>query len=341
MASLGARYREALEDELRAAIAADGPSSGLRAMLHYHLGWKDEAGRPVAGTTGKRLRPLLCLLVCEGYGTDYRVALPAAAAIEMLHNFTLIHDDIQDRSDERHHRPTVWRRWGEAQGINAGDALFAVSRLAVLRLRQREVGAERILAAAELLDRACLRVCEGQYLDIDFEARQTVDEATYLAMVSGKTAALLGCAMEMGALLAGTAQTELRAMRATGEALGLAYQMQDDILGIWGEPAVSGKPAADDLRDGKKTLPVLFGLQRADEDQSRRLRALLGNKAATTEELANGVALLDELGARAYAEAVARRYFEQTLAGLAKTGLAGPARDTLSALVSSLLQRPA
>jgi len=334
------KYLAPLESELRAIVPEGGEAGPLYTMLRYHLGWVDPAGRPSGLPSGKRIRPLLCLLACEGYGADFHRALPAAAALELLHNFTLIHDDIQDRSDERRHRPTVWRIWGEAQGIDAGDAMYALARLALLRLPERGVPVATVLAAVALFDRACLNICEGQYLDIDFERRAEVGQAEYLAMIGRKTAALIGAAAEMGALVAGATPSQREAMRQFGETLGLAYQVQDDILGVWGDPRVTGKPAADDIRSKKKTLLVVHALAHGDARQVETLRRVYGQASPTEAEVAEIMQILEETGARGYAEAEAGRLYGRTIDWLDVAAPAAPVKAALGSLVRSLLQRP-
>ncbi|MDP2728162.1 MAG: polyprenyl synthetase family protein, partial [Dehalococcoidia bacterium] len=179
---------EALEDELKACVG-DDPAS-FYDMIRYHQGWVDQWGQAVHLPRGKMLRPVLCLLSCQAVSGDYQRALPAAAAIEMIHNFSLIHDDIQDQSYQRRHRPTVWRIWGQAQAITAGDGLYVMAQLAHLRLLERGMSASKALETLRVLDKACLDLCEGQYLDISFEGQPQVDLADYLIMVGKKTAAL-------------------------------------------------------------------------------------------------------------------------------------------------------
>jgi geranylgeranyl diphosphate synthase type I len=340
VARLEERYLTELEAELHAAVPAEGPANMLYRMMRYHLGWEDRDGNTVDAPAGKRLRPLLCLLVCEGYGTDFRRALPAAAAVELLHNFTLIHDDVQDRSLERRHRPTVWRLWGDAQAINAGDAMHAISRMTILNLAQRGVPLPAVLASAALLDRTCLRICEGQTLDVDFERRSSVDRATYLAMIERKTAALIGCCMEMGALVGGANAEEQARMRELGVAIGLAYQVQDDVLGIWGDPAVTGKPAADDIRDRKKTLPIIHALETASSAERERLTTIMAGESLQEGDVAAVLRILETTGARRAAEDEAARLYEQTERWLTESSLDESARVTLGSLVRSLLQRP-
>ena len=340
MPGIGDLYRVDLEAELRSSIPEGGSAAALYTALRYHFGWVDAAGHPFVSATGKRLRPILCLLVCEGYGGDYRNALPAAAAIELLHNFTLIHDDIEDRSDERHHRATVWRLWGEAQAINGGDALFCLSQLALQRLAERGLSSAKVLAAAAALNRACLRICEGQYMDVDFERRATVAEDAYMSMTADKTAALIGCSLELGALVAGAPARERKMMREVGESLGLAYQVQDDVLGVWGEPTVTGKPTADDIRSRKKTLPIVHALALAPLADRERMRALLAKPSLTEAEVVAVVGILEHAGSRIYAERLARRLSDETLAVLERSRLSQEARLAINDLIHSLLQRP-
>src|SRR5512133_3127239 len=226
-------------------------------MLTYHMGWTGEGAGPEA--RGKRIRPLLVLLSAAACGGDWEKALPAAAAVELVHNFSLVHDDIQDNSDKRRGRPTVWVKWNMPQAINAGDGLFVLSNLAITDLISC-YPAEVVVKAAQVLHNTCLDLTRGQYLDISYEKRTDLGVEDYWPMVSGKTAALLAGCCQMGALLGGVDEPTVDAYRSFGHYLGLAFQVQDDILGIWGDEAVTGKSAANDLIEGKKSLPVLAGL---------------------------------------------------------------------------------
>ena len=341
MAGFEERYLPALEDELVAAVPVTGTPPLLYQMMRYHLGWVDAQDNPTHAPAGKRVRPLLCLLACEGYGADFHRALPAAAALELLHNFTLIHDDVQDRSDERRHRATVWRLWGDAQAINAGDAMYAVTHLALLRLLVTGTPAETVVAATALLDQTCLRICEGQCLDVDFESRPRVAREDYTAMIERKTAALIGCSLEMGAIVAGASVRQQQAMRRLGETIGLAYQVQDDVLGIWGDPAITGKPAADDIRNRKKTLPLIHALETAGAVDRARLESLFASGTIGESEVAEILGILERTGARRACEAEAVRLYAQTEQLLADAALAAPIRTSLAILLGSLLRRPA
>ncbi|MEI2691836.1 MAG: polyprenyl synthetase family protein [Anaerolineae bacterium] len=243
-----------------------GPAQGVYAghygMLRYHMGWVDPAMQPAVINSGKRIRPVVCLLACAAVGGAVEDALPAAAAVELLHNFSLIHDDVEDNSSTRRHRPTVWALWGVPQAINAGDAMFTLARLALHGVTGRGVVAATALEASAIFDRACLRLTEGQYLDMSFEDRQDVAVEEYVAMIEGKTAALLSASLELGALLGGADEGTRRSLAEFGRGLGLAFQMQDDILGIWGDETITGKSAASDILARKKSLPVVYALAR-------------------------------------------------------------------------------
>jgi geranylgeranyl diphosphate synthase type I len=260
-----AQFLPAIEAEMRRNVTApDDPTlTAFSGMLQYHLGWVDADFKPAQVDSGKHIRPVLTLLCCEACGGDWHVALPAAAAVELLHNFSLIHDDIEDSDPMRRGRPTLWKVWGTAQAINSGDALYTMAHMALNGLADRGIPAERILTARRRFDRACLALTQGQHLDLGFEARTSVTEAEYLRMVYGKTAALIEAACGLGALVNGS---ELVAYYEDfGRELGLAFQIQDDLLGIWGDPEITGKPAGNDLRNRKKSLPVAYGLDRSEE----------------------------------------------------------------------------
>lgn len=329
------RYLPLIEDEMRAVVGSHDPGSGdLVGLLRYHLGWVDATFQPRDGRSGKRLRPLLCLLACEGCGGRWNKALPAAAAIELLHNFTLIHDDIEDQDNVRRGRPTVWSVWGEAQGINAGDTLFSVAQLALLELAERDIPAERVLEAARLFNETCVRLTGGQHLDIGFENRDQVSVEDYLTMIEGKTAALVACSCEMGALVAGAEARRRNSLREFGRHAGLAFQMQDDVLGIWGDPDVTGKPAGADIARRKKTLPLLHGMER-----SEALRSLIARDALSDADVREATSLLGEAGSREYAEQLAREHYERALSALDDASLAPRPAQALRQLAEKLLDR--
>ncbi len=263
-----APYLMAIEDELWQSVRAPSEAvAPLYRMMGYHLGWFDQDFRRVQAYSGKRLRPLLCLLACEAAGGDWRKALPAAAALELVHNFSLIHDDIEDDSPTRRGRPTLWTVWGLAHGINAGDSMLILARLALARLASQGLEPSVVVRATGILDATCMQLCQGQYMDIAGEGRLDVSEEWYLQMIGRKTAALIAASPQLGAIIAASSRVQEH-YRQFGWHLGLAFQMVDDILGIWGEPEITGKPTASDIRARKMTLPVIFALQAGKTGQS-------------------------------------------------------------------------
>jgi len=335
-----APYRQAVEKELRLLLKVPEEASlaPLFGMMQYHLGWVDEDFAPLAvPLTGKRLRPVLCLLTCEGVGGDWRRAVPLAAAIELIHNYSLIHDDIEDGDRFRHHRPTVWHLWGLAQGVNTGDVLWALARLAPQRLLQQGYDAATVLAALAWLDRASLALCQGQYLDISFEQAALVSPEAYLRMIAGKTAALLSACTGLGALLGGASPQTVETMTAFGEALGLSFQITDDVLGIWGDPVLTGKPVASDLAARKKSLPVVYALQQEAERGGSLLRqryALADGSDA--RGIAEILTLIEASGAREHAERLAQTYLDAAREHLQRAQLAATARERLAALAAAI-----
>ena len=335
-------YLPLVENELRACMlplaGGDSPPAFF-GMMHYHLGWTDAQFHPAQAKIGKRLRPLFTLLACQAAGGDVQAALPAAAAVELIHNFSLIHDDIEDRSATRRGRPTVWALWGEAQAINAGDALFTLAHLALHRLGERGVPRDRIAAALRALDQANLELCRGQHMDLDFEGRLDVGADAYMAMIQGKTAVLLGCAGHLGALVASPDEALAERYRRVGEELGLAFQIQDDVLGIWGEAGVTGKPVADDIRSRKKSLPIVFVLGQADDLGAERLRAIYAQETLSEADVASAIAILDASQARTYAEKLAQRHLEAALAELEAAQPEPEAGEALHEMAHFLVKR--
>jgi geranylgeranyl diphosphate synthase, type I len=336
LTQLASHYLPALEDELRRIVGA-GPGH-LReyyAMLEYHLGWVDETGAGQRSPSGgKRIRPMLCLLSCAAAGGQWQSALPIAAAIELLHNFSLIHDDIQDNSPLRRGRPAVWKRWGQAQAINAGDAMFTMAHLAPHALATRGVYSDVALSVLEEFDRTCLRLTQGQYLDMSFEQRERVGVAEYLEMIECKTAALLAAATYLGARLGGADDGRAAHFYQYGRNLGLAFQIQDDLLGLWGDPAITGKSAASDLEKRKKSLPVVYGLEHSAEFARAYAR-----RPAPNESVAALSATLEALGARQYTEKTARDLTAEAIRNLEAAAPAGEAGAALRELTGQLLKR--
>ena len=259
-----ARYKGGLEAELRAALALPQQTSGqgdqrvsLYRMLQYHMGWADEEGEvlEVPISQGKALRPTLCSFACEALSDNWTAALPATAALEFIHNFSLIHDDIQDGDLERRHRPTVWAIWGQPQALVAGNAMRSIANITALRLTERGVPEDKALRTSFLLTEGYRDMTEGQCLDLAFEDSLNIGLKDYLTMISSKTGALIRCGMEMGALIGSDDEGSIQGFARCGGFLGLTFQIRDDVLGIWGEEASIGKAVGNDIRRKKKIFP--------------------------------------------------------------------------------------
>jgi geranylgeranyl diphosphate synthase type I len=328
-----------IELELQKQISRlDSPRTKVfHEMLTYHMGWTGEgAGQEAAG---KRIRPLLVLLTClasngtEGTAETWQTALPAAAAVELVHNFSLVHDDIQDNSDKRRGRPTTWVKWGVPMAINAGDALFVMSNQAIIDLKEN-YPAEVVVKAAEILHNTCLELTRGQFLDMSYEEKTDLGVDDYWPMVAGKTAALLSACCHIGALLGGGDDSLQEAYRSFGHYLGLAFQVQDDILGIWGDEALTGKSAASDLREGKKSLPVMAGLSAKGRFAERWKQGPI--QLAEVQELAR---VLASEGGYEKASDAAKQMTDLALMSLREADPQGQAGEALFELADKLLQR--
>ena len=326
-------YLPEIEAELQQVVAqARQPDSqDMYPMLAYHMGWEGEGAGPEA--RGKRIRPLLVLLTASASGGDWKCAVPAAAAVELVHNFSLIHDDIQDQGSVRRGRYTVWKLWGTAQAINAGDAMFTLAFLALQRLADT-ASPQAALGAAQILQEACLALTQGQYLDMSYETRQDLTEAAYWPMVSGKTGALLSACLSLGALIGGAGPAEYNAYGDFGRLLGLAFQVLDDYLGIWGDAALTGKSTESDLVEGKKSLPVLYGL-----GQNGAFARRWAEGPVTAAEVETLAAQLAAEGARDYTLRQADELTGQALQALQRASPKGEAGAALAELAQKLLKR--
>jgi geranylgeranyl diphosphate synthase type I len=334
------RYLPPLEQALHEALQTPRPAlSPYYGMMHYHLGWVDQTFAPMPGSGGKRLRPLLCLLVTEAAGGLMERAMPAAVALELLHNFSLVHDDIEDNSATRRGRPTVWKVWGVPQATNAGDGLFAVTHLILAELAERGVPPARVLEAIRAFDAACVALTEGQYLDLSFEARVDVTQSEYLHMIQAKTAMLIRVACQLGALIAGAPRDIIAHYVRFGEHLGMAFQIQDDWLGVWGEEAVTGKPVGDDIRERKKNYPVVYALEQLAAAGDMRLADVYRRDSMDDATVRQVLDILRQVGAKARTLEIAREYYEKALAALTAIDSPNQAQSWLRKLASTLLSR--
>lgn len=330
-------YLDGVERAIDELLCTD--DSDLGVMLRYHMGRVDETGRPTSLSQGKRLRPSLCMFACEAVGGAPERALPAAAAIELVHNFSLIHDDIQDGDLQRHHRPTVWAVYGKPQAVQAGNAMLVLADLGVGRLMTETLEAPVAAACSRALSEACLEMIEGQVLDIDFEGRTDVDTAAYLRMISLKTGALIRCSMFMGALAGGGDNDTVEAISRCGSHIGLVFQIRDDYLGIWGREDETGKPAGNDLRQKKNSLPVVYGMEHGGGVEREHIRSVYAKEHVDDSDVASLIALLESLGAPAYMESLAEQQAALVEDALGGVKTSESSRETLRELVHFLLTR--
>lgn len=262
---------------------------------------------------GKRLRPLIVVLSSRIAGGSEDIAIPAAAAVEVLHTFTLVHDDIIDKDDLRRGVPTVHRLWGTDLAIVAGDTLYAYAYKCLLQTLRMGVQPNRVLKAVEYLTDATITIAEGQALDMLLPTRQNITVDDYIDMVSRKTAALFASSAAIGATIAGGDEELVRRLWDIMMFSGIAFQIRDDVLGLIGDEKILGKPVYSDLREGKMTILVIYAISNADENEKKKLLLVLGNRAATQKELQEVAEIIKRLGAIEYAESLADRYAEKAL----------------------------
>jgi geranylgeranyl diphosphate synthase type I len=322
------------ESEILRVVADRDPStSGVYEMIRYHLGLDGEDG-----PRGKRMRPLLGLLAYASIAGEHTRALPGAAAVELGHNFSLVHDDIEDGDEERRHRPTLWKVHGIAQAINTGDLIFSLSRVALHRLTDLGFPDRTVLRLMRLYDETCVQLCEGQYIDIATSASDdpmTVE--LYFDMIGRKTAALIAGSIEAGAILATDDDEVIARYRRFGWALGLAFQLNDDLLGIWGLEQQTGKVPTDVARH-KKTLPVLYAFEHAAPADRDRLGELYRIADPTEDDILEIVAILDRAGGQAYTRAEAQRWRDTCLAELdGLEAVDSAAREQLRGIITSVI----
>jgi geranylgeranyl diphosphate synthase type I len=332
------RSREAIAPALSAAVERLAPE--IAHIAAYHLGWQDAEGRPANSPAGKGIRPALALLGAQAVWADPAVAVPGAVAVELVHNFSLIHDDIIDADTERHHRPTVWSVYGVGQAIVAGDALCVLAHQ--LLLEASPAGA----AASQCLAEATAKMISGQADDIAFERRRDVTLEQCSAMSAAKTGALLGAAACIGAVLAEATDAAIGALKDYGQHLGLAFQAIDDLLGIWGDPSRTGKPAGSDLRQRKKSLPVVAALA-AGGPEAEELRALILGEPddplplppLEPEQVERARELVEACGGRQWATVRAKSNLDAALGALERVRLSAIAHRDLADLAVYVVER--
>jgi geranylgeranyl diphosphate synthase type I len=307
----------------------------VRPVVEHHLGWLDDTGAPVPDGKGggKAMRATLALLSAEAVGSPPDVALPGAVAVELVHNFSLLHDDVMDGDRERRHRPAAWARFGVGPAICAGDALLALAHEVLVE----RPGDERRRAALALA-KATGAMIAGQGQDLAFERRLDTSVAQYMSMAAAKTGALLGCAASIGAVLAGAGPGPVAALTRFGCRLGLAFQMVDDLLGVWGRPDVTGKPVGSDIKAARASFPILVALGSGSRE-AEELRGVLADGVGDDGSVAGATALIESCGGRQVTEDQAVRQLAGALECLDAVAVPEPVRARLVELARFVGER--
>ncbi|MFJ8860033.1 family 2 encapsulin nanocompartment cargo protein polyprenyl transferase [Streptomyces sp. NPDC102451] len=332
-AALLEHTRDTVDPHLRAAV--ETLPGAIRRVAMYHFGWEDADGTPASGQAGKAIRPALVLAAARALGGDPDVAMRAAVAVELAHNFTLLHDDVIDEDTTRRHRPTAWAVFGVPDAVIAGDAMLSLA----LRLLADDPHPASAHAAVRL-STCVIELCAGQQADCALEDRGpddvTLDEC--LAMAMAKTGALLGCACALGALYAGAGERAVRAMDGFGREAGLAFQLIDDLIGIWGDTARTGKPVGADLTAHKKSLPVVAALT-SDTPAAAELAALYRGAMDTPGEVRSAADAVDRAGGRDWAQAAAADRMARAVHHLSRAVPAPDGAGDLLALAEFVTRR--
>ena len=326
------RARRLTEPALRRAI--DGLLPALRDPARYHFGWTDAEGNDVAGGGGKGVRGALSILSAEAVGASGEIAIPGAVAVELVHNFSLLHDDIIDGDTERRHRPTVWSLWGESQAIIVGDALHSLALEELLA----NSGSESARAAARLATSTGAMIA-GQSDDMTFDQRTDVTFDDCLAMEANKTGALIAFSSSVGAVLAGAADDQIDALTTFGAAVGLAFQAIDDLLGIWGDPASTGKAVGNDLRERKRSMPVTAALH-SGHGAAAEIATVYGSAEPIDDEAIERLqVLIEEAGGKDRTRAVATEQFDLAIAALDAATFVPVAAGELRDMAAFIVER--
>jgi geranylgeranyl diphosphate synthase type I len=338
--SFFARYQGRIDDALRAELIGLEPD--IYDIHRYYMGWQEIDGSDSQSTAGKRMRPTLAMLAADAVGGELERATPIAVALEYVHNFSLIHDDLEDMDRFRHHRPTVWAVWGERAAIVSGNAMLKVADAAARKLRAVGVDDVVALEAESVLTDHYLKMMEGQYLDISFETEIEVSVEQYLDMIERKTGALIEASIYLGGLVApksGPDRRKASALKAIGYELGRIFQIRDDVLGIWGGEA-TGKPVGADIKRKKKALPAVHALSTSKGATGDRLNEIFSSEGDLDEEDVHVVLeVMDDLGTQNYCQTMAERRWVECQRMIESLELSGTTAAEFTELGEFLLVR--
>ena len=314
------RYQDIIHTSLCMALKVN-QSDQLQTIIRYHLGEVDTNGNPVQSSKGKALRPVMCLLACQSLGGLIDHALPAATALELIHNFSLIHDDIQDGDKERHGRPTVWSIWGRNKGLISGNAMRVLADTTLWEMINQGVGYSKSLSASRLLLESYIEMIDGQYLDMTFEDSLDIKLPDYILLISLKTGALIRCAMELGAFMASDDKILLRAFRKSGQLFGASFQIRDDYLGIWGDQTITGKSVGSDIFRKKKSFPVVYTFDEAKGKDKALLDKIYSKKILTYGDVETVLKIMERVGAKEYSDNMAYSKCKEAMKALPVTNI--------------------
>ena len=304
-----ARYQPIIDTALRAELGEY--ASDIRTTHRYHMGWADENGVELVATQGKRLRPTLVLLGADAAGGEPQSVIPIATALEYVHNFSLIHDDIEDRDRFRHHRPTLWVVWGEETAIVSGNWMLKLADRSTRALRETGVSQGLSLTVQQQIAQSYMRMIEGQYMDIAFEDRNTVSVDEYLAMIERKTGALIETSLYLGALVASNGKLNgrvLDGLRRAGHEFGRLFQIRDDVLGVWGSDE-TGKPVYGDILNKKKSLPTIHALNGATDKAAAQMREIYDKEELDYCDVQSVLEIMDEAGSYEFCETMSAKHW--------------------------------
>lgn len=334
-----ARYQEPIDAALRAEL--NGLTLPLYETHSYYMGWTGTDGSGPANSGGKRLRPTLALLAADAAGGRPERAMPVAVSLEYVHNFSLIHDDLEDQDRIRHHRPTVWAVWGEATAIISGNAMLKIADRAMERLSEHGISPEVVLEAQHSLTANYLRMMEGQYLDIQFESLSSVTVEQYLDMIERKTGALIETAVFLGSLVGrpgGPDREFSEGLRSVGYELGRIFQIRDDMLGVWGGQE-TGKPVGADIQRKKKALPAVHALNMATGAAKERIEQIFAREELTGKDVEDALQVMDDLQTQEYCQSLADKRWHRARSVIQSLELAGDTAADLEELGEFLLVR--
>lgn len=308
-------------------------------VLRYNMGWVDVDAKPIASRTGKALRPTLCLLTCEAVGGDPALAIPGAVSVEFIHNFSLVHDDIQDQDEVRWGRPTVWSIWGKPKALVAGNLLRAVADQALWNLDKQGLDYTVATKVVHLLTESYLSMIEGQYLDVAYEGHSDTELAEYLDMISRKTGALIRCSVNIGAVIGTKDTARIKAFQNFGRSLGYVFQIRDDMLGTWGEEKKTGKPVGSDIRRKKNSLPIVHAMAQSKGTQQHQLKSIYAKNEISGQDVVDVLDIMATAGSQEYAENLLQEHGSMAMEAIDNADIAPTTKHEISQIVEFLLIR--